>query len=367
MPSKKNNILCCHSWLTTSVALTALAVAEIAIVGYIIRRKSLNEQNQHSLPEELKNTAYTKELKLAISLALKAGKNMVPHVDSKGTDSCSEFLLDINTKSNRNDFATAIDRENEEFISREILEAFPKDCIIGEETTGTGCIPELSPNKTWIIDPVDGTTNFANGLPLCCVSIGLCDQKMPVMGCIYVPMTKELYVAVKGYGAYRNGVRIHSTTPSSPKKMLRDAILVIELGHSEREESGVDRVLSVFRKLLLEGIRASRQLGSGVLDLCYVASGRVDVVYAGIHGEGWKPWDYCAGVVVAQEAGAVVKSIFGRPGKEGTQHTDEFDLVTGAVRKDAPDFDIYSKSVICGTSAELVAECRNVILSALQK
>jgi fructose-1,6-bisphosphatase/inositol monophosphatase family enzyme len=366
MTSKTNkNILCCPSWLASSVAVTAL-VAEIVIVTYLIRRRSLNDTKTNSLPEELKNTEYTKELKLAISLALKAGKNMIPHVDSKGTESYSESLLDINTKSNRNDFATAIDRENEEFISRNILATFPEDCIIGEETTGTGSIPELSMKKTWILDPVDGTTNFANGLPLCCVSIGLCDQKKPVLGCIYVPMTQELYLAVKGHGAYRNGVRIHSTTPSSPKKMLRDAILVIELGHSEKEESGVDRVLSVFRKLLLEGIRASRQFGSGVLDLCYVASGRVDVVYAGIHGEGWKPWDYCAGVVVAQEAGAVVKSIFGPPGKEGST-TNEFDLITGAVVKDAPDFDIYSKSVICGTSAELVAECRNVILSALKK
>lgn len=345
--------------------MTLAALAELAVIGYLIRRRSRMRDRKFSIPEELKHTAYTKELILAVSLALRAGKNMIPHVDSKGTDSYAESLLDISTKSNRNDFATAIDRENEEFISREILTKFPNDRIIGEETTGVGSIPELSLEKTWILDPIDGTTNFANGLPLCCVSIGLCDKKQPVMGCIYVPMTQELYLAVKGHGAYRNGVRIHSTSTGSQKKLLRDSVLVIELGHSEREEPGLDKVLSVFRKLLLGGIRASRQFGSGVLDLCYVASGRVDVVYAGIHTEGWKPWDYCAGVVVAQEAGAVVKSIFGRPGREGST-TDEFDSVTGAVVTDAPDFDIYSKSVICGSSAELVAECRNVIMSALK-
>ena len=88
--------------------------------------------------------------------------------------------------------------------------------------------------------------------------------------------------------------------------------------------------------------RAIRQLGSGCLDLCYVATGRLDIVYAGIVNEGWKPWDYAAGLVICQEAGCVMKSIDQPAGQK--------------------EFDLYSKSILCGTSRELVDECRSLLL-----
>ena len=348
----------------------SLAAVTGATLGYLIqwnnRRKEQRDQDdKFSLPNELQNTKYTQELQLATQLALKAGQNMIPHADNKGTEAGyeAEALLDISTKSNICDFATAIDRDNEEMIMRHIQIRFPSHDIIGEEMTGIGSIPKLTDNLTWIIDPIDGTTNFTNGLPLSCVSIGLCDQKQPVMGCVYAPMTRELFLAVKGHGSYRNGVCINSSLNynTHPTKTLQDSVVVFEFGY-EKDPRGIDKLMTVFTKLLKHGIRASRSLGSGVLDLCYVASGRVDVVYAGVNNEGWKPWDYCAGVVVAQEAGAVVKSIFGRPGREG--QSDEFDSATGEILDDAPDFDIYSKSIIAGITAEVVTECRNVILSA---
>ena len=351
-------------WYATSLALTTLSGAAI---GYLIRRKR-GQDGRFCLPFALRQTAYTKELRLAIRLAWIAGQNMIPHADSKGTAAGShmEELLEICAKSNKNDFATAIDRKNEDYIIKEILKSFPNDRIIGEEMIGVGAIPKLTLNKTWILDPIDGTTNFANGLPLTCVSIGLCHGGQPVMGCIYAPVTQEMYVAVQGHGAYRNGVQIYASSPKNCTEqpiLLEDSIVVFEWGNSARDANSVHKILYVASKILEHGVKASRQFGSGVLDLCYVASGRVNLVYAGILNEGWKPWDYCAGMVVAQEAGAVIQSIFGRPGMEGS--TDEFDLVTGSVLRNSPNFDIYSKSIICGTTADLVSECRNVILSAV--
>lgn len=211
----------------------------------------------------------------------------------------------------------------------------------GEESTGTGDVAKLVDNKlTWIIDPVDGTTNFASGLPLNCVSIGLCDGLEPVMGVVYAPMTNELYLGVKGCGSYRNGKQI-KCPPEADKKTLRDSIVLFEFGYAKSEES-VDKMLKAVRNILLHGCRTTRTLGSGVLDLCYVATGRIDVAYTGIAEEGWKPWDYCAAAVIVQEAGGFIQSL--RNQKEG-----------------AP-FDIYSKDMICTVNEELLKECRGIVL-----
>jgi fructose-1,6-bisphosphatase/inositol monophosphatase family enzyme len=99
-------------------------------------------------------------------------------------------------------------------------------------------------------------------------------------------------------------------------------------------------MLGAVSRILAKGCRAIRQLGSGCLDLCYVATGQLDVVYAGVVNEGWKPWDYAAGLVICTEAGCVMESIDQTPGDE---------------------FDLYSKSILCGTSRELVDECSKLI------
>ena len=100
-------------------------------------------------------------------------------------------------------------------------------------------------------------------------------------------------------------------------------------------------MVGVVERILNHGCRSTRQLGSGVLDLCYVATGRLDAVYAGVAGEGWKPWDFCAGLVIVEEAGCVIEAI------------DQ--------KKQGP-FDMYSKSHICATSQELLEELRKLIL-----
>lgn len=181
----------------------------------------------------------------------------------------------------------------------------------------------------------DNYRSFSVGLAMTCVSIGFCVDGHPVMGVIYAPASDEWYVGVKGYGSFRNGVRILQQTSSSTKS-IEKAVICCEFGYS-RKQHEIDAMLGAVSRILARGCRAIRQLGSGCLDLCYVASGRLDIVYAGIVNEGWKPWDYCAGLVICQEAGCIMESI---------------DQTTPG------EFDLYSKSILCGTSRELVDECR---------
>lgn len=286
------------------------------------------------------------------------------HYNTKGTtifnnssvsSQNSHIDLDISIKTNSCDIATAIDTQNEDYISSKISSHFPTHAIIGEESVGSGPIPPLSSTvPTWIIDPIDGTTNFVSGLPLCCVSIGLCIRGQPYMGVVYAPMTQELYVGVRGRGAYRNGVRLSSSSSSAErrkKKTLTEAVVCFEFGY-ERTEAGITSMIDPVHRLLLHGVRATRSLGSGVLNLCYVASGRLDLVYAGMASEGWKPWDYCAGLVVAVEAGCCMTHL-----KMEKEDMDE----NGNV-KCGYDFNLYSKSMICGVEMELVEEAWRVIL-----
>jgi myo-inositol-1(or 4)-monophosphatase len=124
---------------------------------------------------------------------------------------------------------------------------------------------------------VDGTTNFASGLPLTCVSIGWCAKGgRPTVGVVYAPMTDELYMAVSGYGAFRNGVRLdmncHNNHQTIQKKLLKDSIVCFEFGY-ERDPVGIAKMVKTVQAILVHGCRATRSLGSGVLNLCYVASG----------------------------------------------------------------------------------------------
>mmetsp|Transcript_37724 Transcript_37724/g.79534 ORF Transcript_37724/g.79534 Transcript_37724/m.79534 type:complete len:370 (-) Transcript_37724:310-1419(-) len=314
-------------------------------------------QHHFDVPSEIledDNCQCKEEVILAVRLALEAGKNMTKHYHSKGTADENIDDLDISTKTNDADFATAIDVQNENFISSQIQRHFPSHDIIGEETTGTGSVPPLSSTvKTWIIDPIDGTTNFASGLPLSCVSIGLCLDGQPYMGVVYAPATNELYVSVRNCGAYRNGVKLVGCTGEKSTKSLSNAVVCFEFGYA-RTERGVDDMVDAARRLLKHGVRTTRTLGSGVLDICYVACGRMDVVYTGMAEEGWKPWDYCAGLVVAMEAGCAMTHLMKRD--EG-----DVDASSGELRS-GYGFNLYSTSMICGVNSKLVEECTNVVL-----
>lgn len=261
---------------------------------------------------------------------------MMDYYNAKGTTLEHNHDLGIETKGKPEDFCTVIDVANEQLVTEGLLQHFPEHKVIGEESVGTGGIPPLTREPTWIVDPIDGTTNFASGLPLSCVSLGLCVEGEAVVGVVFAPMTEEVYLAVKGHGAFRNGVRL---TPQ-PAKTLEESVVGCEYGYARGKEN-IEKMSMATRRVMEHGCRTLRILGSGVLDLCYVATGRLDVIYAGVATEGWKPWDYCAGVVVAQENGCAVEAIDQAPG--------------------AP-FDLYSKSIICAVDRTLLDETRKVVI-----
>jgi fructose-1,6-bisphosphatase/inositol monophosphatase family enzyme len=278
---------------------------------------------------------------------------MIEYLEAKGTSAEDSLDLGIETKSSSPDFCTNIDIKNEKLIIDGIRNKFPKHDIIGEESVGTGTIPKLNINiPTWIIDPIDGTTNFSCGLhSLTCVSIGYCINGQPVLGVIYAPYTNELYVAIHGYGSYRNGKRIYQN-PNKSTKALQNAIVCNEMGYT-RNEKELNILFNAQKQIMIQGqCKGFRQLGSGCLDLCYVASGRLDVCYAGLCTEGWKPWDYCAGLIIIKEAGCFMESI---------DIDIDIDIDND---NDNESFDIYGKSVICAVSKELLDELRSVILTS---
>eukprot|EP00588_Corethron_pennatum_P006936 CAMPEP_0194290456 /NCGR_PEP_ID=MMETSP0169-20130528/41277_1 /TAXON_ID=218684 /ORGANISM="Corethron pennatum, Strain L29A3" /LENGTH=243 /DNA_ID=CAMNT_0039038037 /DNA_START=43 /DNA_END=771 /DNA_ORIENTATION=- len=227
-----------------------------------------------SLSSEESTNPYKEELQLAVKLALEAGRNIFDHCDRVGTSAAaSESDLGITTKSHASDFATSVDVRNEHLVVAALRHRFPAHAVLGEEATGTAPPAPLRADAdahTWIVDPIDGTANFASGLPLTCVSIGLCRGTLPVLGVVHAPLTRELYVAVRGHGAFRNGARLQGA--AVVRRPLSAAVVVHEFG-STRDDAGLDAKMAALRRVLAHGCRASRSLGSGVLDLCYVASG----------------------------------------------------------------------------------------------
>lgn len=328
-----------HNQQTILLTVTTSVVLGCCTALWFYKKTSSDQSKKYEIPKPLESCPYACEIKLAIHLALKCGTNMYKYCDEKGTLSELTHDLGINTKGQDENFCTKIDIENEHIVLSGIKQKFPSHDVIGEESVGTGIIPRIDPTKpTWIIDPIDGTTNFASGLPLTCVSIGFCINGKPTMGVVYAPMTNEMYVGVIGYGSYRNGLRIQKR--NEPTKIIKESVIGYEFGYT-RDEVGIQKMVTAIQRILVNGCRTTRQLGSGVLDLCYVATGRLDLVYSGVAGEGWKPWDYCAGTVIVKEAGCTIESFYD-------------------VQSDS--FDIYSDSVICAVNKSMVVELRSLIL-----
>ncbi len=186
---------------------------------------------------------------------------------------------------------TEIDKRSEELIVQTIRRHFPDHAILGEEGGADGKRSEIR----WIIDPLDGTTNYTHGLPLFCVTIGVEVRGEIVAGAIYDPTANELYTAEKGKGAFLNGRRI---AVSSTDRLI-ESLLVTGFPYTVKENPA--NVIEHFVTFLplAQGIR---RLGSAALDLAYVASGRFDGYWeVFLH-----PWDKAAGVLLVQEAGGVV-------------------------------------------------------------
>ena len=193
---------------------------------------------------------------------------------------------------------TEMDHRAEEMIVGELSKAFPNFRLVAEE----GSVQESDDSHAWYIDPLDGTTNYAHGLPVFCVSLGLMRGNTPICGIVYHPMGGEMFTAVRGAGAFLGDQQLHV----SPTAELTNAILATGFPYDIRE-SKFDNLdhFSRFAKTA----RAIRRMGAAALDLAWTAAGRFD----GFWEMKLSPWDCVAGGLMCREAGAVVTDFAGGP------------------------------------------------------
>lgn len=204
--------------------------------------------------------------------------------------------FEISNKEGINNLVTEADHAAERAIISAIRNEYPDHFILSEET---GEIPSNSEYK-WIIDPIDGTVNFANGIPICCVSIGLEKDGDVIMGAVYNPNMNEFYFAEEGKGSFLNDKPISVSSKSS----LAASCLVTGFPYTYLDTP--NGPLQVFEKLIRKGIPV-RRLGSAAIDLCWVAAGRFD----GFYEHKLQAWDSAAGALIVQEAGGKVTDFTG--------------------------------------------------------
>jgi myo-inositol-1(or 4)-monophosphatase len=204
--------------------------------------------------------------------------------------------LQISNKEGINNLVTEADHASEKAIMDTIKEQFPDHFILSEEA---GELPTGSEYK-WIIDPIDGTVNYAHGIPICCVSIGIEQQGSMVMGALFNPFLEEFYFAEKGGGAMLNGDLIAVSTETDVDK----ACLVTGFPYTYLDVS--NGPLEVFSRFIRRGVPV-RRLGSAAMDLCWVAAGRFD----GFYEHKLQAWDSAAGFLIVEEAGGKVTDFKG--------------------------------------------------------
>ncbi len=207
----------------------------------------------------------------------------------------------LQVKSKRaNDFVTEIDRAAETAIIEVVQKAYPDHAILAEES---GLIQSEKQEYRWIIDPLDGTTNFIHGFPQYCVSIGVEHRGKLAHGVVYDPARNELFTASQGRGAFLNDRRIRV----SKCQKLQDGL--IGTGFPFKELARADLYLKQLRNLM-QNSSGVRRAGAAALDLAYVACGRLD----GFWELGLSPWDMAAGALLIQEAGGLVGDLDGDQG-----------------------------------------------------
>ncbi|XP_024020231.1 inositol-phosphate phosphatase [Morus notabilis] len=215
------------------------------------------------------------------------------------------------------DLVTETDKECEDLIFNHLKQLYPTHKFIGEETTAAYGTTELTDEPTWIVDPLDGTTNFVHGFPFVCVSIGLTIGKVPTVGVVYNPIIDELFSAMRGKGAFLNGNSIKVSSQSE----LVTSLLATEAG-TKRDKLTVDATTNRLNSLLFK-VRSLRMSGSCALNLCGIACGRLDLFYElGFGG----PWDVAGGAVIVKEAGGLVYDPSGK----------EFDITSQRVAASNP-------------------------------
>lgn len=243
-------------------------------------------------------------LNIATKAARNAGNIIVRYVDRIDT-------LNISQKS-LNDFVSEVDRLAEQEIINTIRKAYPNHGILAEESGEQGAQDETC----WIIDPLDGTTNFLHQFPQFSVSIGVRHKNQVEQAVVYDPMRQEMFSASKGSGSQLNGRRIRVS-----KAISLDSGL-LGTGFPYRDFSLLENYINIFRDLM-QNTAGIRRAGSAALDLAYVAAGRLD----GFWEFALKPWDMAAGSLLIQEAGGMVSDLQG-----GNDYLNSGHIVAGNLK-----------------------------------
>jgi myo-inositol-1(or 4)-monophosphatase len=213
----------------------------------------------------------------------------------------AERTFAIETKSSPTDLVTEADREAEALIVREILAARPNDGLLGEE----GALREAASGIRWVIDPIDGTTNFVYGIPAYSISIGVERDGQMVAGVVHDVALKEAYTASLGAGAHLNGRPIQASSRTDLGSSLWGIGFAYDPHRRDAQARFYDRVMV--------HIRDVRRMGSAALDLCRVACGQLD----GYYEFQLNPWDIAAGGIIVREAGGVTRGFHGYTFEQG--------------------------------------------------
>jgi myo-inositol-1(or 4)-monophosphatase len=226
-------------------------------------------------------------LHVAVGAAMQAGRAIMEGYGK---------ALQIEAKQHH-DFVTEVDKSSEAAIIKYIHRAFPDHEILAEES---GKHENVNACR-WIIDPLDGTTNFIHGMPMFAVSIALEVEGILTAAAVYEPVRKELFTAEKNKGAFLNGRKISVSTVSDKSRCL------LATGFPFRNYELLDEYLQIFKSFMTQ-VSGVRRPGSAALDLCYLACGR----YEGFWELNLKPWDIAGGTLIIQEAGGTITDFAGR-------------------------------------------------------
>lgn len=198
---------------------------------------------------------------------------------------------------------TEVDKNVQDRIEQKLKQLWPEIAFLGEEMSPEKQQETMQSNAVWCLDPLDGTSNFATGIPFFGVSLALIENRESKLGLVYDPMRQECFTAIKGEGCWLNGTKLSETRTEEVTPQLKEMIAVVDLKRLLKPES----------KKLLSAIcdqhpyRSQRNFGSCAIEWCWLAAGRFQIY---IHG-GQKLWDYAAGVLILSEAGGVSSTIEG--------------------------------------------------------
>jgi len=280
-------------------------------------------------------------------IILEAGKKVKEAFDSRE-------IIDNSTEtkdSNPTDLVTEVDKSVEKFLFSSLKSLFPSFGLIGEETVSASESKkvDLKDIPTWVIDPVDGTTNFVHGFPFVCICVGLCVNKKPVLGVVYNPILEEFYWGIEGKGSFMNDRKL-PLIKNTPIKSIQKSLFITEYGYFLGKEK-LDIKVGNAKNMLSIPVHGIRSLGSCALDMCQVARGGADFYFEiGIH-----TWDVAAATLIIRESGGAVVG-YSRPAG-----IDENILIV-----DEP-YDLNQRKVLCIRSTKEGKEMQSKLLEEVRK